>query len=239
MFAQLRGAGPGLPVLLLAARELHAASAPHASDGTCALCRNLPEPDGGRARGKNAGRRAWRVRVPDEDVSVTGRSAGRVYAKIWRADCGDFIIRRSDGVYAYQLAVVTDDAAGGVTEVVRGARPAVAPRRARSGCKRQLGFPTPALLSCAAAAGAGRTAADRSARRIWTSARCAKRYTPEQLLGTLAYSGGLHSDRPEACQRTAELRREEFFDWTHDVIKRRYVDSDIIFGIFSSIGFAR
>ena len=42
------------------------------------------------------------------------------YEEDLKMDCGDFILRRSDGVYAYQLAVVVDDAEMGVTQVVRG-----------------------------------------------------------------------------------------------------------------------
>ena len=98
---------------------LHAASAPHAADGNYVYpgtCRNLTP--GQRAAQQRSP--AWRVIVPEEDVSFTDGLQG-VYRENLAGDCGDFIVRRSDGVFAYQLAVVTDDALGGVTQVVRGA----------------------------------------------------------------------------------------------------------------------
>lgn len=98
--------------------ELHAASAPHASDGTpiySGVCRALTEAE----RAAKTRRPAWRLTVPDETYAVSDRLQGE-YRENLAKDCGDFIIRRSDGVYAYQLAVVTDDIAGGITEVVRG-----------------------------------------------------------------------------------------------------------------------
>ena len=81
--------------------ELHAAEAPHASDGRIIY----------------AG--TWRIKVDDELIAFTDMHYGRQQANIAH-ECGDFILRRSDGVYAYQLAVVIDDALMGVNQVVRG-----------------------------------------------------------------------------------------------------------------------
>ena len=99
----------------------HAASAPHREDGLtvyAGTCRNLSPAE----REKRAKRRspALRLRVPDKEISlIDGHMGG--YAERLERDCGDFLLRRSDGMFAYQLAVVVDDAAMGVTEVVRGA----------------------------------------------------------------------------------------------------------------------
>ncbi len=68
-----------------------------------------------------AGRRpAWRFRVPDGVVRFADGAAGPQEQDVARA-VGDFIVRRSDGIIAYQLAVVVDDGLMGVTQVVRGA----------------------------------------------------------------------------------------------------------------------
>lgn len=98
--------------------ELHAASAPHASDGRviyAGTCRNLT-PAQRAARTKQP---AWRLAVPDRVYGFTDGLQG-YYEENLARECGDFIIRRADGVYAYQLAVVTDDGEGGITQVVRG-----------------------------------------------------------------------------------------------------------------------
>ena len=98
--------------------ELHAASAPHASDGAviyAGTCRDLTAAE----RAAKTRRPAWRVRVPDEEVSFVDGLQGEVRENLAR-ECGDFILRRSDGVFDYQLAVVLDDIAMGVTQVVRG-----------------------------------------------------------------------------------------------------------------------
>ena len=63
---------------------------------------------------------ACRFRTPDRDVEFMDRVQGRQCANVART-VGDFILRRRDGWYAYQLAVVVDDAEQGVTDVVRGA----------------------------------------------------------------------------------------------------------------------
>lgn len=71
----------------------------------------------GLAPGRSA--RAWRVRTDDTPIVFTDRWQGRVERRL-REHSGDFVARRADGLYAYQLAVVVDDAALGVSEVVRG-----------------------------------------------------------------------------------------------------------------------
>jgi len=76
----------------------------------------------GTCRGGTGGRavRALRVRVPDETVQFTDRACGLCAQDLARG-VGDFIVRRADGFWAYQLAVVVDDAEQGITDVVRGA----------------------------------------------------------------------------------------------------------------------
>ena len=89
--------------------ELHAADAPHLSDGRYfypGTCRNLtPEEAAEKAKKRKP---AWRVKVPDETVRFTDLHYGP-YAENLAAECGDFVIRRADGVFAYQLATAVDD----------------------------------------------------------------------------------------------------------------------------------
>ena len=139
-FERLRALGLVYPCYCSRA-ELHAASAPHASDGNviyAGTCRSLTEAE----RTAKIRKPAWRVIVPDTVITVQDGLQG-AYSENLARDCGDFIIRRSDGVYAYQLAVVTDDAAGGVTEVVRG-RDLLSSVPRQVWLQKTLGFPTPA-----------------------------------------------------------------------------------------------
>jgi len=80
--------------------------------GTCSA--GLPAGRSGRRE------RAWRVRVGAARVDFADRLQGPQAQDLAR-DVGDFVVRRADGLFAYQLAVVVDDAAQQVTHVVRGA----------------------------------------------------------------------------------------------------------------------
>lgn len=120
--------------------ELHSASAPHGTDGNllyAGTCRGLTEAQ----RAAKTRKPAWRVEVPSEEISFTDRVYGPVVQDLSRA-CGDFVLRRADGVYAYQLAVVCDDALGGVTQVVRG-RDLLDSTPRQIWLYRTLGFPVP------------------------------------------------------------------------------------------------
>lgn len=98
--------------------QLHAASAPHASDGRviyAGTCRDLtPE-----QRAVMTKKPSLRIRLPDREISFRDGLQGDVTMNLQR-EFGDIILRRADGVAAYQLAVVVDDGTEGVTEVVRG-----------------------------------------------------------------------------------------------------------------------
>lgn len=118
-FGRLEELGLIYPCYCTRAERL-AASAPHRSDGAAVYdgrCRSLSAPQ--REELASSRRPAWRVAVPEEEIAFDDLCQGRFVQRL-DVDCGDFILRRSDGVYAYQLAVVADDALMGVTQVVRG-----------------------------------------------------------------------------------------------------------------------
>jgi len=175
--------------------ELHAASAPHASDGDVIYsgkCRDLTVEQ--VEEKKKSRSPALRLRVPEETVAFVDLHYGPVSQNLAQ-DCGDFILRRSDGVFAYQLAVVGDDAAMGVTEVVRG-RDLLSSTPRQIYLYRLLGFEppqfahTPLLL-----ASDGRRLSKRD-RDVSLEALVEKGMSPEDIVGRLACLAGL-LDRPE------------------------------------------
>lgn len=98
--------------------DIMATRAPHESDGRViykGTCRpaTLPAPY------QESSGAAVRIAVPDEEISFTDLIQGKQTVNLAHR-CGDFVLRRADGAWAYQLAVVVDDALMGVTEVMRG-----------------------------------------------------------------------------------------------------------------------
>lgn len=169
--------------------QLHAADAPHRADGQvvyAGTCRGL-------SPGEIAARRktrapAWRVRVPDEEIAFTDGHMG-LYRENLARDCGDFYLRRADGVFAYQLAVVVDDALMGVTEVVRGADLLSSTPR-QLWLYRELGLPAPQFFHMPLLlAPDGRRLSKRDGDESLEHLQ--QRYTPEQIIGRLAYVCGL------------------------------------------------
>ena len=97
--------------------DLLATQAPHESDGRVVYkgtCRNLRP-----AEYPQNITPAWRMRVPDETIETTDGHYG-TYRVHLPTEIGDFIVRRKDGAFAYQLVVVVDDLLTGITEAVRG-----------------------------------------------------------------------------------------------------------------------
>jgi glutamyl-Q tRNA(Asp) synthetase len=97
-------------------------------------------------QGVPAGRegRSWRVAVTDEIVSFRDRLQGMQEQQLAR-DVGDFVLKRADGLFAYQLAVVVDDGLQGTTHIVRGADLLSSTPR-QIWLQRQLGYAMPSYL---------------------------------------------------------------------------------------------
>ena len=88
--------------------------------------------------------RAWRFRVGDEVVAFDDRWLGP-QRQVPAQDAGDFVIRRADGLWAYQLAVTVDDGEAGITHVVRG-QDILASTGRQVLIQRALGLPMPSYL---------------------------------------------------------------------------------------------
>ena len=193
-FQSLEQQGVIYPCFCTRAERL-AASAPHRSDGTAVYdgrCRHLTAAE--REETMKTRRPAWRVRTPEREIAFTDRLQGG-YAENLARDCGDFILRRSDGVYAYQLAVVVDDADMGVTQVVRGSDLLSSTPR-QLWLQERLGLPHPTyghLPLLLAPDGRRLAKRDRDLELGWLQAR----FTAPELVGRLALAARL-IDRPQA-----------------------------------------
>ena len=193
--------------------QLHSVNAPHLSDGTYVYpgtCRELKEPPAGRAP-------SWRVRVPDRVWELTDKVQGH-YRENLATDCGDFVVRRADGVYVYQLAVTVDDGEAGVTEVVRGMDLlSSAPRQMY--LQELFGFQHPAYAHVPMLmAPDGRRLSKRDKDLDLGILRQSMK--PEQLIGILAHAAGL-TEKREAVS-AEELARE--FTWEKVKKEDIYID---------------
>ena len=185
--------------------QLHSVNAPHLSDGTyvyAGTCRNLT------AQQQTAFDRApaYRVKVPDSLWRFTDKVQGD-YEENLATDCGDFVVRRADGVFVYQLAVTVDDGLAGVTEVVRGMDLlGSAPRQMY--LQQLFGFPHPVYGHVPMlVAPDGRRLSKRD--KDLDLGQLRLHFTPEQVLGTLAFSAGLI---PENCPISAK-ELTDVFSW--------------------------
>lgn len=134
-----------------------------------------------------------RVLVPDRDITFTDGHYGSHTINLAR-QCGDFILRRADGAWAYQLAVVVDDALMGITEVVRG-RDLLLSVPQQQYLFSLLGYPSPSYchipLLC-------NTSGQRLSKRDKSLdlGVLRQQYRPEDIIGRLACYAGI-IDRPE------------------------------------------
>ena len=170
--------------------DLLATQAPHESDGRVVYkgtCRHLPPRPDRQA--------ATRLTVPDRLITFQDGHYGQQSVNLAR-EVGDFIIRRKDGAWAYQLAVVIDDALMGVTEVVRG-RDLLLSSPQQTYIAQLLGFPSPSFthlpLLCNAA---GQRLSKRDSSLDMASLR--QHHTPAEIIGRLAYMAGVQSEPASA-----------------------------------------
>lgn len=191
--------------------DIMSTQAPHQSDGRvvyAGTCRPDSMPVHGAALNDAEDSRPHSVRifVPDEDINFCDRVFGRHSVNLTR-HCGDFLLRRADGAWAYQLAVVVDDALMGVNEVVRGSDLLLSTAQQIYLCRR-LGFDPPEYahipLLC-----------NRELRRLSKRDRSLamdelrSRYSPQQVLAFAAYAVGLVSDQsPRSLEELTSI-----FDW--------------------------
>ncbi len=197
---RLRRAAAVYPCACSRADIQAAASAPQGPLGPLypGTCREREPAAVHRAAAERRREAAWRFHAPDGEVHFDDRIAGAVTQNL-RREAGDFVLRRSDGLFAYQLAVAVDDALMGVTDVVRGADLLESTPR-QIALLRALGLPAPRYwhvpLMCDAAG-------KRMAKRDGSDSVAAYRAgggSAGRLVGKLAASLGLV---PPATELTA------------------------------------
>lgn len=186
--------------------DIMASSAPHLTDGIVVYsghCRNLSSAQ--RAEFDKIREPAVRMIVPDAECTFTDIHYGPQHCNLAR-DCGDFVVRRADGNFAYQLAVVTDDALMGVTEVVRGCD-LLPSTHQQIYLYKQLGYRVPqfAHLPLLMSEDGNRLAKRDKGTDMGT---LRQNNTPQQLLGKIAFLAGIidKSASISLHELTAEFR---------------------------------
>ena len=186
--------------------ERLAASAPQPGESgrdTGCRCRHLSAVQ--RQELERSGRKAaWKIKVPDETIVFRDGHYGEFSERL--ADGGDFIIKRSDGVYAYQLAVSFDDMDMGITRVVRG-RDLLPSTAKQIWLIQTLGGTAPRYYHAPLILGSDGRKLSKRCGDLGAEALL-KRYSPEELLGCLAGALGISDGRPASA---AELLSS--FDW--------------------------
>ena len=175
--------------------ELHAATAPHASDGTPiyqGTCRGLSQEE---VAARSAVRPpATRLVVPASDdpagtIAFDDLAFGRVEENL-ALECGDFLVRRSDGVVAYQLAVAVDDGLMSVTQVVRGCDLLGSVAR-QMYVQRLLGLPSPGFGHVPLLVAADGRRLSKRDRDLDLGVIRKRGVRPERVVGALAAAVGL------------------------------------------------
>lgn len=201
--ARLRDKGLIYPCYCTRAELAQIASAPQGDEGPRypGICRRLNARE--RATREASGRRpALRFIAPESPIHFVDLLCGTISESV-AATVGDFIVRRSDGIVSYQLAVVVDDALMGITQVVRGADLLASTARQLT-LFDALGYPRPQEYAHVPlmADAEGERLAKRDAAAGLDALRAAG-YAPGQVLAMLAASCGLHP--AETSTTPAEL----------------------------------
>lgn len=182
--------------------ERLAASAPHPgeqrSDPGC-KCRHFSAAQ--RRELEAAGRRpAWKIKVPDKTISFTDGHYGSFSENL--AESGDFIIKRSDGVFAYQLAVSFDDMDMGIDRVVRG-RDLLSSTARQIWLISELGGTAPQYCHAPLLVTDGSRKLSKRFGDLNTDALL-ERYSPEELLGYIAGLLGISDGSAESADSLLE-----------------------------------
>jgi glutamyl/glutaminyl-tRNA synthetase len=188
--AALHGAGRLYPCACTRKDLQLLASAPHAEDGL------RPYPGRCRGRAWEGFEQALRLRLPEGAVAWEDRLLGP-QAEDPAALTGDPLLFRRDGCFAYHLAVVVDDGAQGVTEVVRGAdlRPVTA---TQIRLQEALGLPRPAYAHLGLVAAPDGSRLGKRAGGLGVEALAGRGIALPEILGWLGWSLGC-LERPESC----------------------------------------
>lgn len=198
--------------------DIMATQAPHESDGrvvykgTCRKYLNTTLPSGMSENGASI-----RLVVPDKDIAFTDGHYGLQGLNLAQ-HCGDFILRRKDGAWAYQLAVVVDDALNGITEVVRG-RDLLMSVPQQEYLFQLLGYDVPQYYHIPLLINeTGQRLCKRD--RSLDLGELRKHYSAQQLLGRIAFSTGM-IDKEEGIKAKDLI---PLFEWNKipccDIVER-------------------
>ena len=197
------------------------ASAPHGGEDVVypGTCRDKP-PGRGMRRTPSL-----RVRVPDETVAFDDLILGHIEQNLAR-DVGDFVVRRGDGAFAYQLAVVLDDVATRVTHVVRGADLASSTPR-QIWLARVLGAEAPRYAHVPLVVAPDGLRLEKRTPRSTVRELREARIAPERIVGELAFGLGLApSEDPVTPRELARASAGRDIAWRREPwpIPRSLVD---------------